>query len=382
MGFEGEIRQPEMMDVPKANPYLTETEIQLTLSQRLEQILTDKPDEYPLESISRVKQLIAFEENNPGKNKPYRIFETIEDWKLYLSIHPEWHGKSTLKLQKDRSSGGLAFYKAFTKWRKKSSANQEEFQHLLREVFISNSPIWKDFQTLEEWKREYEKHPEWHEKSRTEIKSGTDTLALASVYYYDFIKWAHATAGNNLRERERLIDEIFPRRIRSRKSFETIDNWIAEFNTHPEWHGKSTAEMQKDKKYGGDAFYQAFSKWCRDASLGDEDKRTTLIELIFPARQKNWKKLTTIEDWKMEFDRHSEWQGRSTYEMDDDVNSGGSAFYAAFSKWCKKTSQGNEKERKRLLQEIFPDKTKKAQNIISSQEADQLLESLLEDENG
>jgi hypothetical protein len=72
----------------------------------------------------------------------------------------------------------------------------------------------------------------------------------------------------------------------------------------------------------------------------------------------NWSRLGSIEDWRGEFDKHLEWQGRSTNEIQfnkDCVESGGASFYQAFRKWVRDNS-GSEDERRSLVRQIFPER--------------------------
>ena len=130
--------------------------------------------------------------------------------------------------------------------------------------------------------------------------------------------------GANLRQETK--------RYASWKTFKTIEDWKKEFDKHPEWAGRSTKVMGEDTESGASAFYQAFRKFCRTESNGESATYQKLFESIFPKKQRDWSALTTIGDWKKEFDSHPEWAGRSTVAMWKDKDSTASGFYTAFGK--------------------------------------------------
>lgn len=111
------------------------------------------------------------------------------------------------------------------------------------------------------------------------------------------------------------IDETLENRVTKKvqdnwKDFTTIEKWKAHFDEHPEWHGLSTYDMQKDKN-GGGKFYQAFSKWRRKESKGDEVERKRLTESIFAPLLNSWD-FITIDEWAACFDEHPEWHEQGT----------------------------------------------------------------------
>ena len=105
------------------------------------------------------------------------------------------------------------------------------------------------------------------------------------------------------------------------KNFKTIEDWKKEFDSHPEWAGRSTLAMQKDTKSGASAFCQAFQKFCNAKSKGDNAAYQKLFESIFPKKQRDWAVFDTLEDWKKEFAKHPEWIGRTVQEMKEDSSS-------------------------------------------------------------
>ncbi len=66
--------------------------------------------EYSEESVQRVGRFLDYATKYPTKPRPQRYLETIEDLKLCLAIHPEWHGKGRREMQQDRETHGNGFY--------------------------------------------------------------------------------------------------------------------------------------------------------------------------------------------------------------------------------------------------------------------------------
>jgi hypothetical protein len=66
-------------------------------------------------------------------------------------------------------------------------------------------------------------------------------------------------------------------------NFTTIEQWVDYYDDHPEWEGKTKAEMQKDKKTGGREFYKSFYAWAKKESIGKggEDYVRILDRIIY-----------------------------------------------------------------------------------------------------
>ena len=197
----------------------------------------------------------------------------------------------------------------------------------------------------------YRLHPGWEGKSTRQMQK--DTESGASAFYAAFNKWVNKTTQDK-EEKKVLIQQIFEPKYMDRFSYTTIDDWVEEYNKHPEWYGKSTTQMTKDRKSGGNAFYLAFKKWVKNKTP-DEEERKALTQKIFEPKLNDWSSYENIDDWIEEYNKHPTWQGKSTKEMRRDVDSGASSFYHSFKGWIDKTTQ-NEEERKAYVRAIFPER--------------------------
>jgi hypothetical protein len=60
----------------------------------------------------------------------------------------------------------------------------------------------------------------------------------------------------------------------------SIDDWIKEYQQHPEWQGKSTTEMGNDTESGANSFYKAFHEWV-NKQTEDKKQRKELTRQVF-----------------------------------------------------------------------------------------------------
>ena len=119
-----------------------------------------------------------------------------------------------------------------------------------------------------------------------------------------------------------------------------ISDWVSEFNNNPEWKGRNYSEMMADNVSGASEFYHAFTRWTKKECTNsngtiNQNKRKQLKKRLFLPILTKYAHLTSIDDWVSEFEKHPEWQGRSTHQMRKDKESGANAFYQAFRKWTK-----------------------------------------------
>ena len=158
-------------------------------------------------------------------------------------------------------------------------------------------------------------------------------------FYQAFYKWTNKQTEDES-ERKKLRQMIF------KPKQKTIDDWIKKYESHPEWRGKSTTQMRLDKESGANAFYFSFLRWT-NKQTEDESERKKLRQMIFKPKQK------TIDDWIKKYESHSEWKGKSTYEIQRDTESGANAFYFSFLRWTNKQTE-DKNERKELRRKVFP----------------------------
>ncbi len=217
-----------------------------------------------------------------------------------------------------------------------------------------NLPYKRLFNFIEDFQLYYEIHTDWQGKSTTEMS--TDTESGAYAFYFAFLRWTKKQTDDE-NKRKRLRQTIFKPRRRDWLRYETLDDWVTEYEMHKEWQGKSTHEMSNDTESGAKAFYNAFLSWT-SKQTDDENERKRLRQTIFKPKQRDWLRYKTLDDWVTEYEMHQDWQGKSTYEMIKDRTSGASAFYNAFLRWTNKKTD-NKMKRKKLMQTIFKPKHKK-----------------------
>ena len=272
----------------------------------------------------------------PTKFK-YTELKTINEWVAERNKHPEWVEKTVGEM---RNLGGKAhsFRVIFYEWVRKQP--EAERKKLRREMFPYKRIRYVSLKTLDDWKAEKNKHPEWVGKSAGEMQSDAESGARA--FYQSFLKWVRKQPKE---EWKRLRGNIFPTKYQSLK---TIGDWKAERDKHPEWVGKGCLELQN---LGGKAhsFRVRFYEWVRKQP---EAERKKLRRGMFPRKSSSTKysELKTFEDWKAERDRHPEWVGKTVGEMQ---NLGGKAhsFLVMSYRWVNKQP---EADRKKLRREMFP----------------------------
>ena len=113
---------------------------------------------------------------------------------------------------------------------------------------------------------------------------------------------------------------------------------------------------RKDKRVVN--FYAAMERWLDSqvsTDISDKELRKNIRQSIVSRRIEDRSNLKTLEDWQEEFNRHPEWQGLNTKEIEKI----GGGFYQAFSIWAKKeVEKYPEEERQEKLslikETLFP----------------------------
>lgn len=288
-----------------------------------------------------------------AQKPPWKLLQSIDDWKEYFDLHSNWHGRSTTDMQKDKDSGAATFYNAFVRWIKKNSqGNAVLYRELIEAVLTPRKVDWSSLRTMENWKAEFAKNPLWQGRSVKEMHD--DRASGALKFYVAFNKWAKEEARGDYVLYKKLMQTLFPPKYNDWKTIRTIEDWRREFADHPEWKRRSTFDMHKDKVSGAAKFYVAFHQWAKREAKGDDVVYNKLLRTLFPVRQRNWTSFTTIDSWKAEFVAHPEWYGRSMADMKKDSASGARAFYMAFSNWAKKEVSGQVVYYRNLIESIFP----------------------------
>ena len=226
----------------------------------------------------------------PKKNN-WSSYTTIDHWIAHHERNPEWQGKSIYEMRKGEES--RKFYVAFSKWTKKETTNgnriedKKKRKELTQRIFTPKRNDWSSYITIDHWIAHYEKNPEWQGKSTHEMLK--DKESGAQSFYAAFKSWVNKETVNE-KIRKELIEIIFPSRHNDWSAYTTIDHWIAHYEKNPEWKGKSTEEMQKDKESGAKAFYAAYRVWINNEARDqngkvNEKKRKELTQILFPPRK-------------------------------------------------------------------------------------------------
>jgi hypothetical protein len=186
-------------------------------------------------------------------NKDWSSYNTLNDWKKEYNRHPGWKGMTTTDIQKNKGSDIKKFYRAFWYWAKEKERNKEKRRSLIRNIFKARQSDWSLYNTIEDWKSEYNGHPGWKGKNlqRKDKKW--------RAFYIGYSRWVKKKAKTK-EKRIELIQKIFKSQRRW-LSYNTIEDWKSEYNGHPGWKGMSLREIRKEED--GDKFYNAFIEWTK-----------------------------------------------------------------------------------------------------------------------
>jgi hypothetical protein len=135
----------------------------MTIDDLFERAANAEAWKYSDDTIERVEKVLTHE----GKLTPWKFLETIEDWKLYHSMHPEWQGLNTAQITE--VEGGEAFYYGFNKWSKQVTKTKEEKRKLTIQIFPDLNNDYSKLKTIDNWIEYRAQHPEWEELNTGEI---------------------------------------------------------------------------------------------------------------------------------------------------------------------------------------------------------------------
>ena len=273
----------------------------------------------------------------------------LEDFKAEYASHPEWQNATTHSIRK--FLGGGSFYQALQKYATKESAGYRGKQREIIQKIFEPKQTDRSNYTIEDFMSELANHPEWQNPS--DKKARNERLSFyASLRRYNKRK----SAGDRGKQRE-IIQKIFEPKLADRSNY-TLDDFVTEFNNHPEWQGLSTSEMQSEKRSGGNAFYQAFQKYAIRESAGDRDKQREIIQKIFEPKLAD-RSGYVLEDFKAEYATHPEWHGKTISEMHaEGKGSSARSFYKALAGYARRTSNGDEVLRKKIIEEALNQRRK------------------------
>ncbi|MFA6973405.1 MAG: hypothetical protein WC238_01520 [Parcubacteria group bacterium] len=304
---------------------------------------------------------VEFEEksNQRINKKNYKSTDFEREWEE----HPEWHGLSTHEIQKKeeiKDVGGL-FYRELLSFAKKESGGDEKKRKEIIERFFPSRYVERKSYRLSDYVKEWNQHPEWHEISINQIRTDNKNIENGGKsFYVALASFAKGKSGGDEKRRKEIIEHFFPPRYVERKEY-TFNDYIKEWNQHPEWHGISTHKITKDKKIikdGGRSFYNALFDFAERESGGDEKRRKEIIEHFFPPKL-IYRKDYIFDDYKLEWDQHPEWHNVSINRIFRDkeyIENGANSFYIAFKSFVKKESGDDETKYHKMMKMLFPEK--------------------------
>jgi hypothetical protein len=285
--------------------------------------------------------------------KDYNFNDFKEEW----SRHPEWsHSLIDERQLKYRNS----FYVALKIYiKKQTNGDEEESARMMKEFFPEyRERVDRNNYTLEDYKKEWEEHPEWHGLSTKQIQS-TNGLN----FYRTFKNFAIKKANGNNDECERIMRKFFPNyKIIANKidrRHYTFADYKKEWEEHPEWHGSTTGSVSLIE--GGASFYLQFLKFAKNESRGDKDVYSKLMKEFFPEygnRERVDRSHYTFADYKKEWEEHPEWHGFSSDQLRG--IKGGLSFYKSIQKFAKKEAKGDFEEQEKIIDYFFPFRMKMA----------------------
>ncbi|MGV8141346.1 MAG: hypothetical protein ACP5NW_02810 [Candidatus Woesearchaeota archaeon] len=99
----------------------------------------------------------------PNIKEGWKVFDTIKDWKDYFKMNPQWQGKNTSEMYRDETLKGDRYYVAFRDWAfHEAKGDKNRQKDIMRKVFTSLRPHWAGYNTIEDWAKHYDAHPEFH----------------------------------------------------------------------------------------------------------------------------------------------------------------------------------------------------------------------------
>ncbi len=237
-------------------------------------------EKYPESSVSRVVDFIEECKTRGKKGRPYSVFTSIEDYALLYQLHPEWHALSTKEMCYASLPDAISFHSAFRGFVASQTEDKLERRELLSKVYTYKNKIRKVsgksiYLTFDDWKNEFNSHPEWQGLSIKEFEEKYDASFIVGLQ-----RWLLDNVSSKKKRREHVLS-FFPRKPNTWR-FNSIDEWKEYFNSHPEWRGNSTLDIQRTKE--GTNFNMAFRTWCKKEADSDEQKRQELFRTIFPPK--------------------------------------------------------------------------------------------------
>ena len=251
----------------------------MELTEILTQILEENPDKYSASTVRRVKAFVETEVNGVYENKPYRMLKTLDDFILYKSLHPEW---DSWRPKKNDNNEANAFYVALLRWARNKYPDKdgkEKRKKAINQLFPSTLK-WDYLKTFEDWKNEYDSHPEWKGKTKVEITKDNE----GRKFYRAFQRWVNSATDSKAKARK-LAERLVPRTNKDWLQYTRPSQWEKEYASHPEWHGLSSTEINTTNLGKSRPFYHAFLRWLVK-EMPDKGQRREYVAALFERYQR------------------------------------------------------------------------------------------------
>ncbi len=147
-----------------------------------------------------------------------------------------------------------------------------------------------------------------------------------------------------------LWTEEHPNKRRQWNAFDDIEDFKLYYNTDPSLKDKERGELANGPDEIGRKFYNAIALFFERKKIRDKKQKEDLL-MWFPKKKFRWTTFTTIKEFKDAYNSDPNLKGKASSELQENKD-GGSAFYAALYKLCKKLSKGDKKVKEKLMEWI------------------------------
>ena len=350
------------------------------LSEKLTQFTNNHPREFGPKNITNVwrfiDQIRLQEVGRVDRLHWGSYFKDFNDFKLFYELNPQWHGKSESDLRSDRF--GFGFYRAYRDFcvehfrdPKTQEVDVNKMQDKLDELYPrkrSREIDWSNFRTQDDFINYFNSHLDFQGKTRAQIQKyqpGQNFFRGYKRFLSDnFVNPENNVA--NLDKIEEKLDELFPRKNNDWSGFKTAKDFIDYFNSHPEFQGKTRAQIQLAGREER-SFFNAYQKILinsfmnHETNVTDLDKVEEKLNELFPRINIYWPNLKTQEEFINYFKSHPEFHNKDISQIQQDHH-GGQGFFRAYRNFLKnsftdpKTKFADHKKVMEKLYELFPRK--------------------------
>ena len=298
------------------------------------------------------------EEQNSVRRINRRDF-TLDDYVREWDSHPEWRGLSREQARRGEEwpvNGLRSFYEFLWRFANRESKGDEEKRDEIIQQFFPEKYVGRKHYRLEDYTDEWSAHPEWHGFSTKQAGSAEGRASGLRAFYDSLLRFAQRESEGDEVRRRKVVQQFFPEKQVKRTQYR-LEDYVNEWNAHPEWHGFSTEQIgsAEGRASGLGAFYASLLRFANRESKGDEAKRSEIMQQFFPEKQVK-RAQYRLEDYVNEWNAHPEWHGLSTTQVasKEGTASGLGAFYASLKTFAQRESKGDEEKRREIIERFFP----------------------------